>query len=217
MNARALTLVPGLICGLVAVGCGSDSTSDSSADAELSTECPVTHFTPCGGDVTGTWAIRSFCPEDAEAAAELFEHPYDDRPECQGPGNPVDGVATTVGSISFDHDGRVSIASSSGYSLSYGFSDACLGVVQRDGSPEEACLAMESNGRLECEYEPNACTCAGQLDSPEVVETGNYVIDGDQITLNDEQLAWYCRDGDVLILDFIMHPTSWRYWILEAE
>ncbi len=222
-----------LLCALLLAGCGGadpvvpdggttpdasttpDAGSTLDAGQALSEVCPVTQFTACGGDVQGSWRIRSFCPEDQATADALYEHPFDDRPQCQRPDNPVNAVRTLTGTITFAGT-TMTMATTTKTSLSYGFTDACLAVAFRNiTDPMQACSELENNGRLSCTYAANLCTCQGTLPQASDVEDAEFEISGNQLTLGGRQTADYCIDGQRLTFDWAQHPISWRYWIMD--
>ena len=182
----------------------------------LTAICPVVGFQPCGGDLSGTWNVVSFCPEDPAAAAALFEHPYDDRQACKDrTKNTVDAVVTQTGTITFAA-GEIVMDVTSTYDLTYGFTDACLAVaVPAEPDPKSACLAMEKPGKLSCTYQPDRCVCTGKIVNPGQTETAPYELVSSTQLKMDGMLAGFCRSGSVLILDWEKHPISWRYWILQ--
>jgi hypothetical protein len=195
----------------------ADTTVSDGAGADGSTAlCPVVGFKACGGDLIGAWDVVSFCPEDAAAAAALFEHPFDDLAACKDrTKNTVDAVVTQDGTVTFTAGEIVSKVTST-YDLTYGYTDACLAAIEPARSdPESACLAQQKTGKLTCAYQPDRCVCVGQIVNPGQEEAAPYEKVGSTQIKMGNILADYCRSDPVLILDWEKHPVSWRYWILK--
>jgi hypothetical protein len=182
--------------------------------------CPVKGYTPCGGDLLGAWTFISFCPEDQAKADALYEHPYDNLTECQDrTKNFVKAVKTFNGSLSFDKT-SVTVKYTGHVDLSYGFTDACLGAVNSSAAtPAAACTAMTNPGKLTCTYAASICTCKGTVQAPSEDSNVGYTLNSaNSLTLSPgKESATFCRTGDVLILDWVPHPISWRYWILKRQ
>jgi hypothetical protein len=178
--------------------------------------CPVVGFKACGGDLLGSWDVVSFCPEDAAAAAALFEHPFDNLQQCKDrTKNTVDAVVTEVGTMTFTASELTSKVTST-HDLTYGFTDACLAAAfPAAPDPKTACLDQQKSGKLTCTYQPDRCVCVGQLVHPGQEEKNPYEQVGTTQIKMGNVLADYCRTGPVLILDWEKHPISWRYWILK--
>ncbi|RLB54575.1 MAG: hypothetical protein DRJ42_08720 [Deltaproteobacteria bacterium] len=179
--------------------------------------CPVVDYAACGGDLTGTWAFRSLCPDDPAAAAALCEHPYDDRAECVGAGNEAVCDGTHTGTLTFNADGTVDIDTTVTLVGTWSFTDACLAAAVTTGTtPEERC-ANFGNGRATCTYE-GSCTCVGDPIVEADTNTATYAVVGDELTIGDDPPASYCIAGDLLTMDYyVFHPVSWRYWVLERQ
>ena len=107
--------------------------------------------------------------------------------------------------------------------LSYGFTDACLAAAEPGASsPAAACAAMNKTGKLTCTYSasgPTTCSCTGTVQAPDEDSTSPYTLNSvSSLTLSPgKESATFCRTGDVLILDWVPHPVSWRYWILKRQ
>ena len=192
----------------------SDATSpDSGGGNEW---CPVVGYEACGGDLVGTWAFRSLCPEDPDAAAALCEQPYDDRAVCTGVGNEATCDGTYEGTLTFGADGMVVVEATNTLVANWNFTDACLAEVATGATPEERCASI-GNDRLTCTYTDH-CNCVGDPIVQEDMNTVAYTIDGMDVTLGDDPPASYCVDGDRLTMDYyVFHPVSWRYWVLERQ
>lgn len=182
--------------------------------------CPVKGYSPCGGDLLGAWTFISFCPEDQAKADALYEHPYDNLTECQDrTKNFVKAVKTFNGSLIFDKT-SVTVKYTGSVALSYGFTDACLTAVDSSAAtPAAACTAMNNPGKLTCTYAASLCTCKGTVQAPAEDATVPYTLNSaSSLTLSPgKENATFCRTGDVLILDWVPHPISWRYWILKRQ
>ena len=157
----------------------------------------------------------ALCPEDAAAAAALCEHPYGDQPACMGPGNEAVCQSTPGGTITFDGEGTVEVATTSTLITQWNFTDACLEAVATSGDDGPARCASLTSERLACRYEAS-CTCQGQPIEQQDDNRGTYVINGNEVVLGDDPPATYCVGGDRLVMDYyVAHPVSWRYWVLE--
>ncbi len=179
--------------------------------------CPVVGYSACGGDVVGTWALRSLCPDDPVAAAALCEHPYDDRSECTGPGNEAICDSTNTGTFVFNAD--ESLEFTTGYSMvaTWNYTDACLMAAPLSGSSAEARCAAMANDHLSCVYD-GGCTCVSDPMAETATDTGTYAIVDDEITIGGDPPASYCVQNGILTMDYYLyHPVSWRYWVFERE
>lgn len=204
---------------LGAADAGDTGRPDAAPDPDLPAAnqwCPVVGYEACGGDLTGTWAFRSLCPEDAAAAAALCEHPYDDQAVCTGPGNEARCDTSYEGTLTFGTDAMVTIAATDTIIASWNFTDDCLAAVARGTTPEERCASL-GNERLTCTYD-GACHCVGAPIVQEDLNTVPFAVDGMDVTLGEDPPASYCVDGDRLTMDYyVFHPVSWRYWVLERQ
>ena len=68
---------------------------------------------------------------------------------------------------------------------------------------------------LSCTYQPGLCTCTGVVPYPDEKLTEPYSASGSDLTLAGEQ-ATYCVSGKGLVIDFKVHPVSWRWWVARA-
>lgn len=181
--------------------------------------CPVTGFTACGGELSGTWSIREFCPADPEAAAALFEHPFSDTPECADRTmNTVDGVLVHTGTIAFDGT-NVQMNITEEAHVTYGFTSACLAAVYAKSTAQEACDELGSRGTVTCTFVADFCTCSGVVPGEPSSDSVPYTLTDATTVSIDGVSAAYCVDeaGTGLTLDFAEHPVSWRYWVLERD
>lgn len=200
---------------------GTTADLDSATDGAASGDgvCPVVGYAPCGGELQGTWEFVSFCPEDLAAAAALFEHPYDDRPECQRADNPVQGSIATEGTLTITAT-EMQMKATRTIAVSYGFTDACLAVVPREpAEPAAVCAEMENGGRMSCSYDAARqppCSCSATLPGEPVDESMVYEQTGEtELSAGGgEARATFCVKDDLLTLDWDPHPISWRYWIV---
>lgn len=212
----------GAVTADAAVG---DATATDTATADTATAdapagdeyCPVVGYTACGGDILGTWAMRALCPEDPAAAAELCQHPYDNLAICTGPGNEAVCDGTPSGTLTFNADGSLDIDTQISLVTSYNYTDQCLEAAVRAGvTAEERCLSM-ANDHLTCTYEGH-CHCVSDPMVESDKKTDTYTIDGDDLILGEDPPSTWCVDGDRLIMDYyLVHPVSWRYWVLERQ
>lgn len=219
-----------VLVGVFAVACGGGGGDDGgSADAPASVDaagggadappsgggvCPVTGYAACGGELLGEWTISGFCPDDPEAAAALFEHPFSDTPECADRTmNTVEGVLVHEGSLAFS-GADVQINMTEEARVTWGFTTECLAAVFAKSTPEAACAELDS-GNATCTFAAGFCTCDGVVPGKPSAETIAYAAT-DAMTLSiDGNSVSYCIDGDTLTLDWADHPVSWRYWVLE--
>jgi len=207
---------PGEPDGDVVVTDGSEDQGDGDGP-DGDAWCPVTDYTPCGGNIVGTWAYRGLCPEDPEAAAALCEHPFGDRTECTGTGNEAYCDSTDTGTLIFYEDLSIDIETHFSMVNTYNFTDACLEAVATSGTtPEERCADM-SREHLACAY-TTQCTCVSDPMVEDFTNTATYAVVDNEVTIGDDPPSTYCIEGDVLTMDFyLIHPVSWRYWVLERQ
>ena len=198
----------------------ADARSDdaASADAAGGDEfCPVVEYAPCGGDLVGTWAFRSLCPDDPVAAAALCEHPYDNQPLCTGTGNEAICDGTPSGTLTFNADLSIDIDTQISLVMTWNFTDACLeAAVSTGGTAQQRCLSI-ANDHLSCSYDGH-CKCVSEPMLDTTVNTATYEVIDSEVTLGDDPPSTYCVSGDRLTMDYYLyHPVSWRYWVLERE
>jgi hypothetical protein len=231
---RCFVLLLGLLFVILLGACGGDDAGtldtgtrdagDSATDSALPTDaapgdgyCPIVGYSECGGDLIGTWAFRDLCPEDPAAAAALCEHPFDDQPVCAGTGNEAVCDGNQTGTLTFNTDGTVDVATETVLIGTWNYTNDCLAAVTTSGgTPEEQCDSL-NNGRQVCTFVAG-CTCVGEPIMESFTNNAPYEVVGNDLTLGDDPPSSYCIDGDLLTMDYyVFHPVSWRYWVLERQ
>lgn len=192
-------------------GAGGDATAPTADASGVGGECPAA-FTACGGELTGTWQVAGFCPDDPEAAAALFEHPFSDLPECQDrTANIVEGRLVHSGTLTFAAT-SVEADFTEEAQVTWGFTTACLAAIDATATPEDACAAL--GGRATCAFAAGVCTCDAVIEGkPSTGSLPLVTVDADTITIDGASVD-YCAGEGSLVLDWAEHPVSWRYWVL---
>lgn len=200
----------------------AEEIGDEPADVTVDTQqpsagwCPVEGYAACGGDLTGTWKFLALCPEDAQAAADLCESPFDDKAECVGGGNINDCKGFHEGTLTFDGNGQVAFETELWMAMTWVYTDACLAAAGvAGGTPEERCLGLSSD-KLTCNYLPDECTCSAETGKEFDSGDAAYSLAGDELVIGEDPPATFCIEDDLLIMDYyLFHPVSWRYWVLQ--
>jgi collagen type VII alpha len=157
-------------------------------------------FTPCGGDVTGTWTIASDCiliSVDADA-----------------------GCAGETGTVAVQSGAQTITFSAGAYSLSaaQGTSSetltipiACLSVAGLDAGTlcdEESLIFEQADGGTtgSCMLSASSCTCSGTTTSSSDAASGTYVLSGNTVMINPADggaatAGSYCVQGNTLYVD----------------
>jgi hypothetical protein len=191
-----------------------DLATTVNADGSLSAE--ITHFTnfavrfngvestdcgfsACGGDIVGTWRIKSVCAELSGALIDV----------CPTAIAMVD--LTLDGAVTFDADGTRSSELTGKSTITYTLDADCLDAITM-GMPPDSCdvLSKEADpsmdkGPTTCSGDPTvACTCVE--DNPESTETktGTYTVEGNTLTSTDD------ADGTVTMAELCVQGTEAR-------
>jgi hypothetical protein len=159
---------------------------------QVAGSCDEVDFTPCGGDLEGSWSFALGCYGVGETDDLI--------PECTS-----ESVAATVdisGSVTFGGDGGFSYAQSIGVTYAVTIPNSCL--------PQEAtCMDVAANwgedGAPASTYEETATDCVVTSVEPTQTSTGTgtFVANASAgtITFNDDDTpGQYCVQGDVAMV-----------------
>lgn len=172
---------------LFASACGdSESGSDDPLDECMRVDAS---FTPCGGDLTGTWITEAGCGSDLGTALV----------GCDEAVNSVRARYSDEATIRFD---RGTFTSSPGrVSMDYEvrFPLSCL------DSPLLTCDPLSNPGTMECTGIKD-CVCVMSMESEDEEEKKTYQVSGSHLTIGESEDALdyeYCIKGDRLYMKLI--------------
>jgi hypothetical protein len=178
MHRIVVVLLGSFVAALGAGGCSS------------APSCPAT-FTPCGGDISGTWTLRTGCGQSALVMALC-------------PGASSDFSPDVGGTATFDAGGTYSLNLTSDVSGTQTLPASCLG-----GTQSCAMLAPSSTpgftSDVTCSGDPTqSCTCTGSTHST-LAATGTYTTVGSYVALTGSAGPSgsnpYCVTGNQLELE----------------
>jgi hypothetical protein len=189
-------------------GSGGTTTAGTGGGVTIVDECP--DYMPCGGDVVGSWRIRSICGETATAAPES---PCADASPTE-PSLMIDALYT------FNADGTATFSGTANADFLLEISDACamdqygtdaqslctllpilgaggLGAGGTDEMPEDIPIMID------CDYADGICNCHIVEGPIPIMESSTYEISGNQITMTNTEdgtvtTGDFCVDGDDL-------------------
>ena len=183
----------------------------------ITAECVDLEFTACGGDPTGTWAIKDICIE-----MQTIENPFKDYPECQ---DIVYAYKTDwTGTWTINGDGTFSVTNF-GFTLGLDvqISELCLTTAWSNHTAQESCDEISENDTVgNCTLADGVCTCDGEPEQKTIGDmTGTWTTDGTSMTSEVEdgdgpETVEYCVDGNLLISEFNMGEAE-GYIIMEKE
>ncbi len=178
--------------------------------------CPAS-FTPCGGDVVGSWSLVTVCPAGGASLTKPCDHPFASVAGCTGAENTASCTNVYGGTISLGSDGKATVQLSLHAEQSITLSGACVLAVQGGSSAESACLGLATpNGKkLECAFSSGLCRCLFRTEPETETKTDLYQVSGTELVVTPsagEKLGGaYCVSGDELVL---RGPLGWAFWIL---
>ncbi|HSY25487.1 MAG TPA: hypothetical protein VK841_25375 [Polyangiaceae bacterium] len=179
---------------------GGTGTSGTTSGTSGSTTSCNQAFTPCGGDVTGTWTIVSDCiVSSAEADAG-----------CVGETGTVT-VQSGSETLTFNA-GAYSVSATQGTSSeTLTIPIACLSVAGFDAGTlcdEESLLFAQADGGStgSCTLSASSCTCSGTTTTSSDASSGTYVLSGNTVMINPADggastVGSYCVQGNTLYVD----------------
>ena len=156
----------------------------------------VSTFTPCGGDVTGKWAITSMCAESN--LVDSVNSQYRSSADCGSVCNSAN--LTASGSVTFSGS---DVTSSESFRLveTLGFNDACFSELKGTTLTDSTCQsgANDFSGTASCAL--SLATCACQVDQVTADGATSYTQSGNQLVLlNSASLSQetvdYCVTGN---------------------
>ncbi len=147
--------------------------------------CKELDFTPCGGDVVGSWSISNLCLSNTVIA----ENPWGEMPGCATSLYEINMDMT--GSIDFADDGTYVQDFTNSVTIHIELSAECLnGMGGQYSGAEVICDTIgtqmaDENGA--CEYTGGKCVCdfAPEDDSPDEPETGTWSVTGNNLMIDD--------------------------------
>jgi hypothetical protein len=189
-----------LVVALPLASCSSGSSSGAAA-------CSAT-LTPCGGDITGSWAFSE---------------------DCDFPENVTMGCATITGMHAPDESGTLVFKADGTYTVNlsvHGSGGSTLTISPPCSTKVSSCSALAVNGTQggytyteTCTGDPaTGCTCTGTT-SGTYSEMGDYTTLGSQVTMqtsNAMNTRNYCVHGNELDLDNAP-GTSGKYGVFTRQ
>jgi len=226
-----MALLPWLLL-LTAFGCGggnsdSDSAGDSVSQTASSIEC-ATQWTPCGGDVVGTWVIDDFClnstSEALTSSVQSVLVAVITQPECQDAIQDKTPDYNISGEYDFGQDGSGHQDVTVELSVPLTLSGDCLNALlaQPVTADQAVCdqLAAQLTNSFDaasksalpsttCTFEQSACQC--EVHSlPQVSQTdGQYALDGNSFVSPDGDTFDYCVSGEGATLQLNTPDTAY--------
>lgn len=163
----------------------SDSGLGDPATIDLSFAAKCALFTPCGGDVVGTWDYSAGCTGDPWEAA---------RKTCQALGVKTQ-KGTVKGRITFTSN-TVTRAATVAYTATLTIPTSCLqGVLT---CAQVATGLQKSFNSATCAPTTGGCDCDVATTNSITGSGTNYTIQGNQIVLQDGNKYDYCVKGSIL-------------------
>ena len=171
----------------------------------LSGAC-VSTLTPCGGDVTGTWALKSICAEGN--LVDTVNSQYRSGADC---GSVCSTAALTAsGSVTFSGS---NVQTSESFRLveTLGFNDACFSELKGTTLTDSTCQsgANDFSGTAGCAL--SLATCACQIDqtiadgATSYTQSGNQLVLFNSSTLSQETVN-YCVTGNSMTQERNLPP-----------
>jgi hypothetical protein len=176
-----------LLLGSLALGgCGSSAPA-----------CPAS-FTPCGGDITGTWTLRTGCGQSALVMSSC-------------PGATSQFSSDVSGTATFNPNGTYLLSLTSDVSGMETFPASCLLGTQSCAMLAPSSTMPGSSGDVTCTGNVGqSCTCTGEVKST-LTDTGTYGRFGSFVALNGSSgptgSQGYCVKSNQLELSLAGNTT----------
>lgn len=159
------------------------------ADAQIPT-CEAIAFTPCGGDMTGTWQYGEIvCSEGLDIVSSMF-------PDCTTGSTEVDG--SIVGTTTFNPDGTYEESQTRNLSLT--------AMIPIDCLPEGVACDMLEDEAGTLTITDSHCIVVFSIEEIEA-EAGTYTVTGASATLTepdgDIDQGNFCISGDVMTVEVV--------------
>jgi len=170
------------------LSCGGDDDDGGSCSA----------FTPCGGDVVGTWTVKNVCATGSGAG--LIE-------DCPGATTSFEGIKgsgtitftanmTTMENINLTGSMKMTLPASCLMGATCAQIDTALKAALTS-DPEAPFSAVSCSGS-------SGCTCTMTFKNSNLMETGTYSISGNRITDGDGEAQEYCVSGKTMNMRTVM-------------
>jgi hypothetical protein len=179
--------------------------------------CPSS-FTPCGGDVVGSWSLDTVCPAGGASLSKPCDHPFADLPACTGSENQATCTNVYGGSITLAADGKSTVATSLHAEMEILLSDACVLAVAGGASASTACPNLKTkNGKaLDCSYTAGLCRCRLETEPETQTLTDVYQVTGTELVVTPSSAGEkiggaYCITKNELVIRGVI---GWAYWVL---
>jgi len=184
----------------------------------LQSECSevADNFSPCGGDLVGTWKFKDICTGDQS----LGGNPY--AAVCEGANMAVE--MTWDATITFNADGTfTSDFKKMTQSATLTIPTSCMGMV---GKTCDATMAEDDWDA--CATQGDDCVCEKNETSTggDGLGDGTYVIEGNTLSTNGDSANNYCRQGDLVTVEIVQSAgtdengnprTVKMYYVVEKQ
>jgi hypothetical protein len=145
--------------------------------------CAELTFTPCGGDVVGTWSATLVCP----AVDTIYEHP-----DCATSLMSVDASTLQV-TRTFNEDGTYVAQGSGALPMAANITTACA-VAYSHGylTLADVCamaprlVQLPEGSSMNCVVTDDECVCAG-VAVVDLDESGTYTVAGTALSMSGQQ------------------------------
>jgi hypothetical protein len=202
----ALLRIAGIALGSLVLGCSSDD-KDSGSTNVVSCEGA---YTPCGGDVTGTWELGTLCV--VGSVTNALNALLADYPSCAN--TFTEGRLESTGSVTytatnFTRTGSVHLTGK------MKITSACFGeqlmgaalTAQSCGSYAQvapAAMAAQCSAggsactvTVSCGYEGTTCNCDADM-AQQIADSGTYTVSGTTLTESTGGSYSFCVNGNQL-------------------
>jgi len=170
---------------------GGSSAGGSSAGGSGS-QCAA--FTPCGGELTGTWNFERACASSSE-----LQHIADASKIC--PAGTASATESLSGTATFDAQGVLKLDTTTAATLTLGVPTSCLKTGQDCAAIQASIAAQTGVTQASCSQVATGCSCTYSISVASKQEQ-TYVKNGTSIAVTDP------TDGTVTNTDFCVQGTS---------
>ena len=154
-------------------------------------------FTPCGGNVVGTWSIQNMC--STGSVSSLIE-------DCPGATTSIEGLKGS-GTVTYNADMTMVSNTTLTGTMKMNVPMSCImggTCAQLDAVLKSLATEPDSPFSSASCTGSSTCACSFQLKGTAEMETGTYSISGNKITDSDGDAQDYCVSGDTLQLKSTM-------------
>ena len=173
----SMPLIAGALPGCWDLGDSSDAgTAAGNAGPVLSNNC-LTSYSPCGGDVSGTWLVQSICSLVSPVVGVTANLNFAAYPDCTGA---CTAASLTASGYKTYDSGTLTSAESFRLNATLLLTDACFNERQGTSLTDSTCHAAAAADYVSCGLANGACSC--QSDQTFNNTASNYSLAGDVLT-----------------------------------